>query len=422
MAAFCAQARTMTLAQCQQTALENNETMTVSANKLLQAKLDQKIAFASYLPQVDIAGGVMAMKDQEFSGMTLQTTGAWMAGLTIAQPIYVGGKIRAANKLAGIGRQVAEESMRRDSMDVIAEVNRAYYTLISVESKVRMLESYRDRLRSLYESVKVSVDAEIAIRNDLLRVRTSMTDIEYQLQKAGNGAEMCRMALASAMGTDDYDIQVADTMLVYELPPMSADISERPETLLLEKQIEASKRQVDMARADMLPTIAISAGYSLYGGIRMKGFAALPDGSYMPYTQKMHDDIPNAMLSVSIPVWHWKSDYNKMKKAKLDVENAVLERERNTRLMTIEVNSNIRNVVDSRRMIETAELGVEQADENLKVMRSLFDNGMATLTDLLDAQSQWHSARSNLIEARMQFKSYETDYLRSVGKLRTESK
>ncbi|MDE5661780.1 MAG: TolC family protein [Muribaculaceae bacterium] len=113
---------------------------------------------------------------------------------------------------------------------------------------------------------------------------------------------------------------------------------------------------------------------------------------------------------------------NKLLQAKLDVENAVLERERNTRLMTIEVNSNIRNVVDSRRMIETAELGVEQANENLKVMRSLFDNGMATLTDLLDAQSQWHSARSNLIEARMQFKSYETDYLRSVGKLRTESK
>ena len=68
-------------------------------------------------------------------------------------------------------------------------------------------------------------------------------------------------------------------------------------------------------------------------------------------------------------------------------------------------------------MVHTAVQGREQADENLRVMRQQYDNGMAVLTDLLDAQAQWQQARSNLIEAQTQYKLYETEYLRVTGRL-----
>ena len=68
-------------------------------------------------------------------------------------------------------------------------------------------------------------------------------------------------------------------------------------------------------------------------------------------------------------------------------------------------------------MVETARIGQQQADENLRVMRQKYDAQMATMTDLLDAQAQWQQARSNRIEAETQYKIYETEYLRVTGGL-----
>ena len=68
-------------------------------------------------------------------------------------------------------------------------------------------------------------------------------------------------------------------------------------------------------------------------------------------------------------------------------------------------------------MIETAIAGVKHADENLRVTRNRYGAAMATLTELLDSQSQWQQAKSNLIEAKTQYKIYETQYLRATGAL-----
>ena len=68
-------------------------------------------------------------------------------------------------------------------------------------------------------------------------------------------------------------------------------------------------------------------------------------------------------------------------------------------------------------MIATADLGCNQSEENLRVMRMRYHSGMCSLTDLLDAQTQWQQAKSNLIEAQTQFKIQETEYLRVTGRL-----
>ena len=68
-------------------------------------------------------------------------------------------------------------------------------------------------------------------------------------------------------------------------------------------------------------------------------------------------------------------------------------------------------------MVEVATLGMSDSEENLRIMQNKYDNDMATMTDLLDAYSQWQQARSNLIEAQTQYKIYETECLSVTGKL-----
>ena len=137
----------------------------------------------------------------------------------------------------------------------------------------------------------------------------------------------------------------------------------------------------------------------------------------MPFTSEFKDGIGTAMLAVQIPILHWGEGFKKVKKAKLELNNAQLELDKNKKLLNLQVQQAIRNVQDSYMMIETATLALKQAEENLRVMRNRYDQSMAPLTDLLDAQSQWQQSYSNYIEAQSQYKIYETEYLRATGNL-----
>lgn len=141
------------------------------------------------------------------------------------------------------------------------------------------------------------------------------------------------------------------------------------------------------------------------------------NGTMIPYTQEFKDGFGIAMLAVKIPIFHWGENRKKVRKAQYELQNAQLELEKNTRLLSIEVQQAIRNLQDGYLLIHTAETGVEQANENLRVTSNRYAASMAPLTELLDAQSQWQQAQSNLIEAQTQYKIYETEYLRVTGKL-----
>lgn len=198
---------------------------------------------------------------------------------------------------------------------------------------------------------------------------------------------------------------------------LSAETAARPELHLLEKQVAAEKEQIRMARADMLPTVGLSVGYSYYGNLKLNGMADARrrnDGSLFAEISGWYGLV---MLSVKIPIFHWGESRKKVRKAQYGLRNAELDLQKNGRLLDIEVQQAIRNVQDGYLLILTAEKGLQQAEENLRVTHNRYAASMAPLTDLLDAQSQWQQAESNLIEAQTQYKIYETEYLRATGEL-----
>ena len=410
----------LSLVECRQLALEQNEELKKAGNKLRQAELDKAIAFSNYLPKVEgSVSGTYVFPDMDMNGMTMQIHGMYSAGITVTQPIYAGGKIMAANKLAKIGKEAASETQRKTRMQVIADADNAYWSLIAVNWKVRMLEAYQAQMNALYQQTEVSVNAGMATTNDLLRISAKRSEINYQLQKAKNGENLCRLALCNVLGcTLDTQIIPVDTVIQIATPrDLDENISQRPELHLLQSQVDAAKEQIKVTRADILPTIGLMGGYMWYGNMKMKGIAQDAAGNAVPFTNKIDDNLGLVMASVKVPLFHWGEGLKKIRKAKFDYHNAQLDLQQNTRLLSIESRQAVHNVTDGYNMVETARLGDEQGQENLRVMTDRYQNGLCTLTDLLDAQTQWQQAQSNLIEAQTQYKIYETEYLRVTGKL-----
>ena len=410
----------LSLAQCREMALSQSEELQLAGNRLRQAELDNEIATTAYLPKIDgSAIGVYMFPDMDMMGMDLRMRGTYMAGVNLTQPIYTGGKITTGKRLARIGGEVAREQQRMTRMDVLVEADKAYWTYIAVARKVRMLESFSAQMDTLYRQVSAACRAGMTTENDLLRIEVERSDVLYQLQKAKNGEDLCRMSVCRIIGVGfDTSIEPTDTLITFSEPtPLSTDISSRPEMTLLEKQIEADKQQIRMAKADMLPTVGLTAGYMYYGNIKLEGMTVTADGTSQPFSQEFRDGQWTAMLSVSIPIFHWGENRKKVRKARYQLKNSELELQKNTRLINIEVQQSIRNMQDGQRLVQTAETGLCQAKENLRVTQNRYASSVAPLSDLLDAQSQWQQAESNLIEAQTQCKIYETEYLRATGNL-----
>ena len=409
----------LSLEMCREKALAHNEDLQRAGNAVRQAELDKEVALAAYLPKLDGMAMGTYMSDMDMMGMTLQMRGTYLAGINLTQPIYTGGRIRAGKKLAQIGKESQQENQRKTRMQVIADADNAYWSYIAVAWKVRMLNAYKAQMDTLYQQIKTSLAAGMATENDLLRIRTRQSDIHYQWQKARNGKNLCRLALCHVIGYP-LETEILPTDTVIRIEParqLDTDISARPELALLQKQIDAAEEQVKMTRAGMLPTVALSGGYLYYGNIKLNGFTQDAAGNAQPFTQKFDDGIWQAMATVSIPLFHWGENLKKVRKAKLDVANARLDLEKNSRLLQIEAQQAIQNLLDGYRLVETAMLGSKEADENLRILHDRYLNGMSTLTDLLDAQSQWQQAQSNLIDAQTQYKIYETEYQRVTGRL-----
>ena len=415
-------ALTLNVEKCRQMALESSEDVKKGNNALTQSVLDRKIAVSAFLPAIDASGSVMYMTpNMEMSGMEMIMKGTYMAGVMLTQPIYAGGKILTGKKMAEMGANAAAEQLRMAKASVIYDADNAYWTYVAVLQKQEMMDVLAAQLDTLFSQIGVASSAGMATDADLLTVKAKRSEVEYQVRKVANGVALCKMALCRVVGVPfDTEIAVEDVAVPEEFTRMGTDnvsVSDRPEMRLLETSLEISRMQVRMTRGDYLPTLALVGGYCPFGNIKMKTMVDAGGGNYVPYTQKIGQDMGVAMLSLSIPIFKWGQGYNKVRKAKIDVDNAALDMQKNGRLMELQANQAAFNLSDSYNLIEAARDGKAQADENLRVTENRYHASMCPLSDYLDAQFQWQQARSNLIEAFTQSRIAETDYLMSVGAL-----
>jgi outer membrane protein TolC len=342
--------------------------------------------------------------------LELSLKGAYMAGINVQQPIFTGGKIVTGNKMAKLGKQMAEENLTLQHMNTIAEADQAYWVYVSVREKVKLAGQAVTMLDSLVQRVRHGVETGLVHQNELLKVQVKYNNATLDLQKAKSGLELSRMSLCRVVGLPfETKIVVTDTVIEYTpnllLDFGAEDISQRPEYALLSKQVTMEEEQIKLKRADFLPTLGLSAGYSYLGGIKFGDNTLSSDGF-------------NVMASLKIPLFHWGEGKHKIASAQLTREMKQLELEKNSQLLQLETEQAKLNLQDALLRIRICENALQQTAENLKLSQNRYEFGAELMTDLLIAQTQWQEAYSNLIEAKTDFKLKETNYLRVTGKLK----
>ncbi len=451
---------TLSLQDCRDRALNYSQDMQIQRNKAEQADLTRRATLTNFFPNIEgTAMGIytpdMHLIDNESSAFYVDVLmrGTYMAGFNLTQPVFAGGKLVNGYKLTKVGKEVSAEQQRMARAQVIAEVDNTYWTLVAVLSKVKLLNEYANQLDTLIDQISAANAVGMATDYDLMRVRTARSNIDYQQRRTRNGADMCRLSLCQQIGFNpDSAIILPDTNLTshstsgltsHSASGLSDDLSDRPEIRMMELQLKAQKLQKKMVVGDYLPTVGLMASYSWFGNMKINGgidmdlspygqaisqigaalaaqgvtIPSIPNPLQRDFSYKIETHRPMLMISVSVPLTKWSEGAFKIKKAKLDVQNTELEMQKNTELMRLEVQKAIRNLDESEGLIESADIALQAATEQLRVMRDRYEVHLIPLSDLLDAQNQWQQAESDYIEARTQQLIYYTDYLRVTGKL-----
>ncbi len=339
--------------------------------------------------------------------LTIHLGGAYMAGVSLEQPLYTGGKITAGNKMADIGLGMANENLKLQKMNTLAEADRAYWTFVSVHEKVVLAKKAVAMLDTLIRVVEDSYEVGLASRNDLLKARVEYNNATLALHKAKNGLELSRMELCRVTGYDmDTPLEAADTVIDLTFRPVAEkeNISKRPEYQLLEKIIALQEENIKRTRADYLPVAGISAGYNHIGGIEFSG-------------EDFDNTSLQVMASVKIPIFHWGEGKKKTTSAKIEKEIKELELKKNSQLLELEIHQARLNLNAAYKRIEIAEMALVQAEENLRVSNDNYEVGMEDIIGLLVAQTRWQETFNEVIEARGAYKIKETVYLKATGQL-----
>lgn len=341
--------------------------------------------------------------------LEISLKGAYLAGISLEQPIYTGGKITAANTMTQIGMEMANDNIELQRAKILYDTDQAYWLFVSVQEKVKLAESYNKLLQQLEERVQLSHKTGLITQNEVLKVKVKHNEAKLQLQKARNGLELTRMALCRQVGLPlETKIATTDSVTIGSIQFASiddqADITNRPEFKLMQKNVGLAQQQIKLARADFLPTAGLSVGYNYVGGIEF-GNADYSSSN------------ASVLATVKIPIFHWGEGKQKQLAAQLEYSMKQQEMNKNTTLMKLEIEQARLSVLDAQTRVQLAQESLKQADENLRVHTDNYEVGMAVLTDLLEAQAQWQQVYSELIEAKADMKLKETAWQKALGTL-----
>lgn len=331
----------------------------------------------------------------------------------LTQPIYMGGAIIAANRMADIGEQMAQNNIEASTQNTLHSIDQAYWTVVSVHHKKQLAESYLAVVKKLDDDVSKMISEGVATRADGLKVDVKVNEAEMSLTQAENGLALAKMLLCQLCGMDvDSDITLADENadnIVEQADDAQADravaMENRPELKLLQNSADMSRQATKLVRAAYLPQVLLTGGYVATNPNVFNGFERKLSGMW------------NVGVMVRVPLWNWMEGTYKVRASRIATTIVELERDDIREKIDLQVSQSQFKVKEANRRLAMATKNVENAEENLRCANLGFKEGVIPTTDVMAAQTAWVQAQSQKIDAEVDVKMSQVNLKKALGVL-----
>lgn len=338
------------------------------------------------------------------------TAGVSLTQALFDQAVFTG--LRAAKttrEFYQINNQLTEEQ-------VIERVANNYYQVYVLRQKLALAESNLKTTAKVRDIVQGQFDNGLAKRIDLDRMTVNLSNINTQKQQIINAVQLQENALKFYIGMP-IDAQIDIPQSEFEVTPAAfseaPNVANRSEYLILKKQEELLVLQKKSVLAAYYPTLSLAASYNYIGqGPEMPWFAKPSNGVYW-------SDFSSIGLNLKVPIFTGFGTKAKVNQADVELRT-VQEDIKDTQLaLDLDYKNAKTQIENSIITLQNQKENMRLADEILKNINNNYLQGLASLTDLLDAENASTEAQNNYTAAILDYKLAEIKLIKSKGELKT---
>lgn len=414
----------LTLSEAVNYALENKA-------EAVNARLDVKNSEylidevrANALPQINANGGLtynpiiqqMAL-DMDGTVQVIKMGTPWQSNAAVSlnqqlfnQAVFTGLKAaKTTREFYKINAQLTEEQ-------VIEKVANSYYEVYKTKSQLKTMDATIENTTRVRDVIKSLFDNGLAKKIDLDRTNVALNNLTSTRQQLINALQLQENALKYLIGMDiNTPIELPnDTFEItaHALVDETISVENRTELIILEKQSELLALNKKATEAQGYPSLSMSANFGYQGfGNEFPWFAKSPGAAWSSFS--------SIGLNLTIPIFNGGVVKSRVKQAQIDIEKLEVTK-RDTRLaLDLSLQNAITQLNNSLITLNTQKENVNLAQEVLSNVENNYKFGLATLTDLLDAETSYADAQNNHTNALLDYKIAEIQLIKAKGELKS---
>lgn len=340
------------------------------------------------------------------------TKNVFGGAVILRQPIFMGGAIKAANAIADITEEMADNDESLKTQSTIYDIDKVYWTVVSLKHKQKLAYGYRDLVKKLDDDVNKMIRQGVATKADGLKVDVKVNEADMDITRVDDGVTLAKMLLCQLCGIPMTDkITLADevgngletsNVKFTDYQPDST-FSNRPEVRLLQNAVDLSEQGTKIIQAEYLPHVALTGGYMITNPNVYNGF------------QKRFSGVWNVGVTVQVPVWNWFEGRYKVRASRAATSMARMELSDVQEKINLQVTQSRFKVKEARKRLVMANNNVKSAEENLRCAQVGFREGVIPSTDVMAAQTAWQKAHSDKIDAEVDLRVSEVNLEKALG-------
>ena len=352
------------------------------------------------------------------SNIQLITMGQkWNAGAGVQlsqalfnQQVFVGLKAAKSTKeFYQLNAQLTEEQ-------IIERVSNAYFQVFTIQQKKETLESSYSSTEKARNIIKSLYDNGLAKKVDLDRTNVNLTNISTVLKQQQNAINQAENALKFYMGMpieNKIALVKADMEITPHLLEETVGTDERSEVKILNKQKELLQYNKKAVEAAYYPTVNLNANYSWQGlGQKFPLTNGQKNGVYWA-------DYSAITLGVNIPIFNGFATKARVEMAQIELDKLEVNL-KDTKLGLDLAYQNAKSQIENSLLaLENQKANVSLAETVTTNTKNNYQYGLATLTELLEAENALVEAKNNYSNAILEYKIAEIQYYKAKGELKT---
>jgi outer membrane protein len=408
-----ARAEVLTLVQGLKLASTNSRLIRIAGREEDMAREDALISRAKLLPEVNASAGLTSFAHQPtavFGSFSVPTSEISYPSysLSVEQTLYDFQKNASRYKASLVGVDIKKIDTRRIRNIVGLSFSVTYFDLLESNRMVDVAEREVERVQSHLKDTQNLYEQGVVTKNDVLQAQVRLADSQQRLIAAKNLSAVnvsqinnfLMRPLNSPVQPEDVAPSLLESRAVFDLEKAwDAAMQARPELQIVDATLKAQDLEERARKADYLPKFFVKGEYD-----------------YMDNRYLLHE--ANASVLVGMSINLYKGGSTKAELAKIEYGKERLDEQRKRLIddIKLEVKRYILDSETAKERVAATRDSVKQAEENLRINRVKYTEGVGTATDVLDAVTLLTVAETNYYRSLYDLMRAEAGVLYATGR------